>query len=175
ATSFTFATRVADGSPYAVTIATQPATQTCQVAANGSGMVGNTNITNVSVTCAINQYSVSGTVAGLTSASGVVLSDNGTDAVAVMPPAGGGSQAFKFSTTIPSGGAYNVTVQTQPTNPAQICKVTSGGSGNITTADVTNVAVSCVNVGRFVFVANRYDGVNGDVSAFTIDQSTGAL
>src|SRR6185436_11373037 len=38
---------------------------------------------------------------------------------------------------------YAVTIQTQPTNPAQICTVTNG-SGTIAGADVTNVAVACV-------------------------------
>ena len=175
ATTFTFATPVADGNPYAVAIAAQPTTETCQVAANGSGTVGSTNVTNVSITCAINQYSVGGTVTGLSGATGLVLSDNNTDTLTVMPPAGGGAEAFKFTNTVPSGGAYKVTIKTQPANQAQVCTVTSGGSGNITTGDITNVAINCVNVGRFVFVTNQSDGANGDVSAFTINQTTGAL
>ena len=48
--SFTFATAVASGAPYNVTVKTQPAGQTCTVAA-GSGMVGAAPVTNVAVTC----------------------------------------------------------------------------------------------------------------------------
>jgi len=92
-----------------------------------------------------------------------------------MPPAGGGAQAFKFNNTVPSGSAYNVTIKTQPANQAQVCTVASGGGGNITTADITNVAINCVNVGRVVIVTNKTDGANGDVSAFTINQTTGVL
>jgi hypothetical protein len=50
-TSFTFATAVASGAPYHVTVKTQPAGQTCTVAA-GSGTVGAAPVTNVAVTCA---------------------------------------------------------------------------------------------------------------------------
>lgn len=47
---FTFSTPVASGATYTVTVATQPATQTCTVT-NGSGTVTATNITNVQVAC----------------------------------------------------------------------------------------------------------------------------
>jgi hypothetical protein len=47
--NFSFARRVAAGSPYAVTVATQPAGQRCTVA-NGTG-TANTNVGNVAVTC----------------------------------------------------------------------------------------------------------------------------
>jgi hypothetical protein len=51
--SFTFATPVASGSAYAVTVTMQPSnpSQTCTVA-NGSGTVGAANVANVSVACA---------------------------------------------------------------------------------------------------------------------------
>jgi hypothetical protein len=47
---FTFATPVAQGANYGVTIATQPTNQVCSVA-NGSGTIGEDNVTNVSVNC----------------------------------------------------------------------------------------------------------------------------
>ena len=51
--AFTFATALATGSAYNVTVKTNPAGQTCSVA-NGSGTVGTANITNVAVTCTTN-------------------------------------------------------------------------------------------------------------------------
>lgn len=48
--AFTFPTPVAEGNPYNVTVQTQPAIQTCFVS-NGSGTMGGSNITNVSVHC----------------------------------------------------------------------------------------------------------------------------
>ncbi len=47
---FTFATALAAGSAYNVTVQTNPAGQTCSVA-NGSGTVGSSDITNIAVTC----------------------------------------------------------------------------------------------------------------------------
>ena len=50
---YTFATPIAAGATYNVTVFTQPAGQTCTVA-NGSGAIGAANITNVNVTCVNN-------------------------------------------------------------------------------------------------------------------------
>lgn len=49
ATSFNF-TRVAEDSPYTVSVLTQPADQTCTVS-NGSGTMGTADVNNVAVTC----------------------------------------------------------------------------------------------------------------------------
>src|SRR6266705_285342 len=72
--SFTFPAPVAQGSPYAVTVLTQPAGQSCSVA-NGTGTVAGANITNVTVTCSANTFSVGGTISGLSGT--VVLQNNG--------------------------------------------------------------------------------------------------
>jgi hypothetical protein len=60
--SFTFPSPVAEGSTYNVTVQTQPALQTCTVT-NGAGTMGDSNTTNVTVTCATNAttLTVSGT------------------------------------------------------------------------------------------------------------------
>lgn len=47
--SVTFA-KVADGSPYGITVLTQPAGRSCSVA-NGVGTMGSSDVTNVAVTC----------------------------------------------------------------------------------------------------------------------------
>ena len=49
--SFTFATPLVSGATYAVTVGTQPAGESCQVANGGPGVV-TANVTNVAVTCA---------------------------------------------------------------------------------------------------------------------------
>jgi 6-phosphogluconolactonase (cycloisomerase 2 family) len=168
--SFTFATKLATGAAYSVTILTQPTGpgQTC-VVSNSSGTVGSSNVTNVAVACTTNTYTVGGMVTGLTGA-GLVLRDNGGDNLNVST---GG--AFTFATALPSGGVYNVTVFALPANPNQNCTVTNGtGSGTVTNASVTSVVVVCINVGRFLYAANS--GANpGNISAYTIDAHTGAL
>src|SRR5438445_11816167 len=48
--SFTFATALANGSAYSVTVQTQPNGQNCSVS-NGAGTVSGANVTNVAVAC----------------------------------------------------------------------------------------------------------------------------
>src|SRR5436309_2755770 len=132
---FTFAAALTNSSPYAVTVLAQPAGQTCTVA-NGAGTLAGANVTNVTVTCAANTFSVGGTVSGLIG-TGLVLQDNGGDN---LPVSANGT--FTFSTAIASGAAYSVTVLTQPTNPSQSCTVTNG-SGTVASTNVTNVEVAC--------------------------------
>jgi hypothetical protein len=133
--TFTFATAVAAGSTYGVTVETQPSgpTQTCSVT-NGTG-TANATVTNVSVICSATTYEIGGTVSGL-SGSGLVLQDNGGDNLTITADG-----TFTFATAVSAGGAYSVTVKTQPSNPAQTCSVTNGtGTAN---AAVTNVNVTC--------------------------------
>ncbi len=130
---FTFANTVANGGTYNVTVLTQPPGQTCAVV-NGSG-TANANVTNVAVTCTNNPRTIGGTVSGLSGT--VVLRNNGGNDLSVT--ANGG---FTFTNTVTNGGTYNVTVATQPSG--QECTVTNG-SGTAT-ANVTTVAVACINV-----------------------------
>lgn len=81
-------------------------------------------------------YSVGGTVSGLTG-TGLALQNNGTDTLVVDVDG-----QFIFLTELTDNSLYLVTVSTQPTG--QTCSVTDG-SGTIATADVTNVAVTCVD------------------------------
>jgi len=50
--TFTFATPLAPGSTYAVTVATQPANGTCTVT-YGTGTVGVSNVTNITINCTV--------------------------------------------------------------------------------------------------------------------------
>jgi len=126
---------IANGAAYAVTVGTQPSGQTCSVA-NGSGTVSGANVTNVAVTCANSTFTIGGNVTGLLGNS-VTLSLNGTES---LPVASNGS--FVFTTMLGSGASYAVTVQAQPTSPAEVCTVT-GGSGTVAGANVTSVQVDC--------------------------------
>jgi hypothetical protein len=137
---FTFPTGVPSGAPYNVTVAVQPSgpTQSCTVE-NGSGVVGGENINNVAVSCVTTEFSVGGTVSGLTGTD-LILQNNGADDLAI---ASDGS--FTFATSVPTGMGYNVTVLQQPANPLQTCTVVNG-VGTVNGADVATVEVSCVDV-----------------------------
>ena len=136
--AFTFPTAIASGSSYAVTVQTQPTgpTQSCTVA-SGNGTVGGVDVTNVTVTCATNTYSIGGSVSGL-AGNGLVLSLNA--GAQTLPVTANG--AFTFPTALASGSSYAVTVQTQPSAPTQTCAITNAG-GTVVGANVTNVTVSC--------------------------------
>ncbi len=153
--TFVFPTSLASGAAYAVTVGTQPSTptQTCMVA-NGSGSIAGANVTNVAVTCTTDKFTIGGTVTGLTG-SGLVLRDNGGDDLTV-----GADGAFTFATPLASGAAYAVTVQTQPSAPAQACTV-SGGSGTVGSGNVTGVVVNCAT-DTFI-VGGTISGLNGTV------------
>jgi len=138
ATTFTFATPVASGNPYAVTVSTQPGqpSQVCSVEA-GTGTVGTTGVTDVVITCVARTFNVGGTITGLTG-TGLVLQDNAGDNLTVAP----GATTFTFATPVASGSAYAVTVLAQPTAPAQTCTVTAG-SGTVGAVDVASVTIAC--------------------------------
>jgi hypothetical protein len=136
--SFTFSTALASGTAYKVTVLTQPSgpTQTCTVT-NGTG-TANANVTNVQVACTSETtFTIGGTVSGLTG-TGLVLQDNGGNILTVTA-----NGTFTFSTALTSGAAYDVTVLTQPSSPAQTCTVTDGTG--TATANVTAVGVACAN------------------------------
>ena len=133
ATSFSFASPLASGSNYAVTVQTQPVNATCTVI-GASGTVGNSAVASVTVACAPRTFTVGGSITGL-GASGLVLA-NGTDTVSVAS----GATGFTLPTSVAQGGNYTVTVQTQPAG--EQCSLTNS-TGTIAGASVTNVAVAC--------------------------------
>lgn len=136
ASSFTFPSPLVDGSPYTVSVRTQPGNpaQTCSVS-SGSGSLAGANVNNVSITCSTSSFTVGGTVTGL-AGSGLVLQLNGSGS---LPVAANGSFVFP---AIADGSSYAVSVLTQPTGPVQNCVVGSG-SGTLAGANISNVAVTC--------------------------------
>jgi uncharacterized repeat protein (TIGR03803 family) len=83
----------------------------------------------------VSTYTIGGTVSEMVG-TGLVLQDNGGDNLSIT-----GNGSFTFKTAINSGSAYDVTVLTQPSSPAQTCTVTNG-SGTAS-ANVTSVQVTC--------------------------------
>ena len=161
--SFTFAAQLASGATFNVTVRTQPSgpSQACTVG-NGSGTVGDGNVTTVVVSCSTSDFTVGGSVGGL-AGSGLVLQNNGGDNLSI-----GADGGFTFPAAVPSGASYNVTVAVQPSGPTQSCTV-ANGSGVIGADNVTNVAVSCVTT-EFS-VGGSVSGLNG---AGLILQNNGA-
>src|SRR5690606_16375914 len=138
--AFEFPSAVSSGAQYDVEVRTQPSdpTQACTVA-NGSGVVEDSDVTSISVTCTTSEFSIGGRVSGL-EGTGLVLRNNGGDDLAVDS-----NGAFEFDTPIPSGATYDVTIAAQPSGPTQTCTVTNG-SGTVGGGAVTSIEVDCVTV-----------------------------
>ncbi len=85
--SFAFATSVADGAMYSVTVSTQPSSpsQTCTVV-HGSGTIAGAGVSNVAITCMTNAFAVGGSVVGLLG-SGLTL-HNGTQDLVITQNGG---------------------------------------------------------------------------------------
>lgn len=149
--SFAFAERLATGVAYSVTVLTQPTSpsQSCTVA-RGSGSVGSADISNVAVTCATGQFSIRGTVSGLTG-SGLVLQNNGGNDLPISA-----NGAFSFANRLADGETYTVTVRTQPSG--QSC-VVRNSSGTVRGADASNVEVECSS--NAFTIGGRVTGLSG--------------
>ncbi|MDZ4350922.1 MAG: hypothetical protein U1A22_15455, partial [Xanthomonadaceae bacterium] len=131
--AFVFATQLLHGEPYAVTVSSAPAGQTCFVS-NGSGTATRT-VSNIRIDCVTGTpATIGGTVTGLAAGLAVTLQNNGRDDLRLTA-----NGTFVFTTPISEGAAYRVTVRTQPS--VQTCTV-SNAAGAATT-NVINVAVNC--------------------------------
>ena len=128
-----FNTKVTQGTPYFVTLAQQPTTQTCTVDQSAALEMGGADVT-VAVTCVTNTYTLGGTVSGLDEGDSLELA-NGGDTVTVT--ANGG---FTFPGKVGHGSDYEVVVKTAPARKA--CSV-DNGKATMGGAHVTNVSVKC--------------------------------
>jgi hypothetical protein len=138
--TFHFNTTLTSGSSYYVLVSVQPQapSQTCSVT-NSTGSISSANVSNVQVSCqnkTSQTDSIGGIVVGATG-SGLVLQNNGADALPV--PSNG---PFTFATQLSGGTAYSVSVLSPPINPYQNCSV-SNSPGMTAGSDVSNIVVSC--------------------------------
>jgi hypothetical protein len=80
-------------------------------------------------------FTVGGTVTGLAPWDSITLQDNGGDDLTLST-----NGTFTFPTALPNGHAYSVTLYT---TSGQVACTFTNGSGTISGANVTSVAVSC--------------------------------
>jgi hypothetical protein len=86
-------------------------------------------------------YTVGGTLTGLPAGDTVTLQDNGSDNLTLST-----NGTFTFPTALPNGHAYSVTVSGTSGGTPTTFTLTNG-SGTISGANVTNVAVQCTSYG----------------------------
>ena len=128
--SFNFPTKIPSGNAFNVTVLVQPLAQTCTVN-NGNGTVSGA-ISNVSIICSSQSFSVGGTINGLSGS--IVLQNNGSDDLTLIE-----NDNFTFPTKVANGADYHVTVKTQP-HP-YFCTVSK--NKGIVSGNIEDVAVNC--------------------------------
>lgn len=138
--TYTFSKKIQSGSPYNVTVKTQPASpiQKCMVS-SGSGTILNGNIEGIQIVCGDALYLIYGTVTGLLG--------NGLQ---VQNVTGAGTDVINVNSTnfslppIPAGETYNFNIISQPTSPSQTCTITSPGvtAGTMAAAHLP-AAINC--------------------------------
>jgi BspA type Leucine rich repeat region (6 copies) len=123
-------------------------------------------------------FTVSGTLTGLPAGDTVTLQDNGSDNLTLS-----NNGTFTFPTALPNGQAYSVTVSGTSEGTSILTAiyppVTANGSGTISGANVTNVAVQCTliytgNIHVDMYNAAVRDGTaNGGVPGVMLTQNGG--
>jgi uncharacterized repeat protein (TIGR03803 family) len=140
-TTFAMAMAVPYGAAYAVSVTSQPAGLSCSVS-NPSVTMPAGNVTNVAVTCSDQSFTLGGTISGLGSASGLVLTNEGGDSTTILANA----TSFSMNTQVPYGAAYAVAVSQNP--PGQSCTVTEGAgtmpAQDVSAANANAVVITCV-------------------------------
>ena len=137
--NFTFATPLADGATYEVSISSHPVNlnQTCTLS-NASGTLSGADITNIGVECTTITYSIGGTVIGLSGTDNkLVLQNNAADPLEITS-----NGSFTFAAPVADGNPYDVSIATQPNNPSQTCNITAN-SGTVKGANINNIVVNC--------------------------------
>jgi len=145
--SFAFPNKLEYGDVYDVRFKSEPDNQNC---GTPQGTIANFNDTagrlaEIAITfaCAVDVYTIGGTVTGLT-ADGLVLANGSTGGVVgVAKPAAGVTtpNTYAFAGAVAYDQSYGVTVLTQPTG--QVCTV-ANSTGVMKAANVTNINVTCV-------------------------------
>jgi sugar lactone lactonase YvrE len=148
---FEFSTPSPGGTSYSVVVKTQPSnpSQSCSVP-NGVGTIQAAAVTSIAVTCTTNTYSLGGTVLGLTG-TGLTIAVNGSQSLPITVPG-----SFTFPGYLLSGSQYSVTIERQPTEPAQVCTV-SGDTGTIGASAVHSIGIQC-QADSIVLLAGQLGG-----------------
>ena len=172
--AFTMGTPLANTAPYAISVSSQPSSAgtTC-VVSNGSGSMSPSNITNVAVTCATyKQFAY------------VVSKDVDQISMFALDPTTGAPASLGTIATPDTAGLSNLVAHPNGKylyaslyNSVQAYAVGASGAltpigSNITTNGLEQPGITINPAGTLLYVAGRYAG---NVTAFSIDPSTGAL
>lgn len=140
--SFTFSTTLQPGDLYQIIASQLPTNQRVDIT-NSSGIMGNSNVTDVGVVCTNvgSYYNISGNVYNLKN-SNVTLTLGGTvsSTKTIVPNADPSIPVpFSFNGLLTTGDYYTLSIS-QGTNPPQIAYI-DNGSGIVGSANITDVSI----------------------------------
>ena len=145
---FTFSTAISEGSPYAVTVLTQPTGQTCTVT-NGSGTVGSANVTNVSATCVSNDTTLTASVSTLglsVNNTGLNTALTGTPRLITITNSGSNpatSVTYSLSPDLPSGTTISPSsCGTIAVSGTCVLTITPGSTASATAGDTSPTPIT---------------------------------
>ncbi|MEO7241604.1 MAG: beta-propeller fold lactonase family protein [Variovorax sp.] len=166
AASFTMPLAVPYGAAYSLAVMTQPPGLNCTVNNPSATMPAN-GVANVIVNCSNQSFTLGGSITGLGSASGLVLTNQSGDSTTILANATG----FNMNTVVPYGAAYSVAVSQ---SPATLRCSAANGTGVMPAANVTAIVVSCTPILHKTFLFAPNANLNS-ISVFAVDAATGAL
>jgi 6-phosphogluconolactonase len=172
--TYPFTTAVVAGSGYDVTVLSNPSSpvQVCTVT-SPLGSMPAANLT-VGVSC-VAAYTIGGTITGAATGTGPILQNNGGDNLYIPSLVANSGVPFTFTIPLANGSTYSVTQLSRAKSPGQDCSSITAASGVVSTANVTNVAITCVAasiVPKYAYVTNS---TANTVSAYAINPTTGVL
>ena len=147
----TFNTPMVAGENFSAAVTRQPEDHECTVTPTGG--VVTTDLTALTLTCQRTRFVLGGSVSGL--AGSVILRAQPADETVTVA----GDGAYQFPSTVQTGAAYTVTVDTDPSG--QTCSLGTG-SGTMPSMDVTDANVTCVS--NLYTIGGTVSGLSGSVT-----------
>ena len=181
---FTFSTAISEGSPYAVTVLTQPTGQTCTVT-NCSGTVGSANVTNVSATCVSNDTTLTASVSTLglsVNNTGLNTALTGTPRLITITNSGSNpatSVTYSLSPDLPSGTTISPSsCGTIAVSGTCVLTITPGSTASATAGDTSptpiTLSISGTNTNTLTPTVNilTYGSVYQGGYIYAVDDTT---
>jgi hypothetical protein len=146
-TTFQFSNRVSTDDQFNITVREKPKNAEACTVINGKARANYYTIGQISVSCTIKQHALTAKIDNLIGSGLVIV--NGSDRHEVQPNTtteSGPKTTSMQMATVNEGGAYGVTILTQPAG--QTCTVSGGsnnnGTGIMGSDESTTVTVTCV-------------------------------
>jgi 6-phosphogluconolactonase len=179
--TFTFATAIVSGDPYAVTVVTQPGTpaQSCLVSA-GNGTAGTTDVTNVAVVCRtigqfaytanngsgnVSGFAINPTTGALTPIPGNPVAAGPSPAQVALAPNG------KFAYVATSSGRQIAAFSIDPTSGA-LTPIAGSPFATPFVQGQPYPGIAVNSQSTFLYIASLNDG---EIAGFAINAASGAL